>query len=291
MAKKKSLFKKLRKNESSLVAEPEAPVDEALLAELAKPKIEEPVKPVIVRKPYIAPPKTYPEVVDVVVNKSDIFSALELAKNAAIEDAGKSEYVGEFYSIDSDEDRVATYLFEAKLPGYKGWRWAVTIAKLDDQSSPTICDVVLLPGSKALLAPNWVPYSQRIQPGDLGVGDVVPTSPDDERLVPVANALPEEEELDLAQLFEFGLGRARVLSIVGRDAASKRWYEGDRGPKAPIAAAAPKPCGSCGFFIPIAGSLRSAFGVCSNAISPEDARVVSIDHGCGAHSEALIKAE
>ena len=68
MAKKKSLFKKLRKSESSLVAEPEAPVDEALLAELAKPKIEEPVKPVIVRKPYIAPPKTYPEVVDVVVN-------------------------------------------------------------------------------------------------------------------------------------------------------------------------------------------------------------------------------
>jgi len=25
--------------------------------------------------------------------------------------------------------------------------------------------------------------------------------------------------------------------------------------------------------------------------SPEDARVVSFDHGCGAHSEALIKAE
>ena len=169
--------------------------------------------------------------------------------------------------------------------------WAVTVAKVDEQSDPTICDVVLLPGSKALLAPNWVPYSQRIAPGDLGVGDVVPTSPDDERLVPVQNALLGEEELDLAQAFEFGLGRARVLSIVGRDAASKRWYESDRGPKAPIATAAPKPCGSCGFFIPLAGSLRKAFGVCSNAISPEDARVVSIDHGCGAHSEALIKAD
>jgi hypothetical protein len=273
------------------VAEPEAPVDAALLEEIAKPKIEEVAKPVIVRKPYIAPPKTYPEVVDIEVNKNDIFSALELAKSAAIEDAGKSEFVGEFYSVDSDEERVATYLFEAKLPGYKGWRWAVTVAKVDEKSSPTICDVVLLPGTKALLAPNWVPYSQRIQPGDIGVGDVVPTAPDDERLVPMLNALPGEEELDLAQLYEFGFGRARVLSIVGRDAASKRWYEGDRGPKAPIAAAAPKPCSSCGFFIPIAGSLRSTFGVCSNAISPEDARVVSVDHGCGAHSEALIKAE
>jgi hypothetical protein len=291
MAKKKSLFKKLRKSESSMVAEPEAPVDDAILEAIAKPKIEEIVRPAIIRKPYVAPAKTYPAVIDIEVNKSDIFGALDLAKKAAIEDAGKSDYVGEFYSIDSDEDRVATYLFEAKLPGYHGWRWGVTVVKIDDASKPTICDVVLLPGTQALLAPNWVPYSQRIQPGDLGVGDVVPTAPDDERLTPAYAALPGEEELDITQLFEFGLGRARVLSIIGRDAASKRWYEGDRGPRTPIAKAAPKPCVSCGFFIPIAGSLRTAFGVCSNAISPEDARVVSFDHGCGAHSEALIKAE
>jgi hypothetical protein len=291
MAKKKSLFKKLRKNESSLVAEPEAPVDDSILEAISQPKVEEVVRPAIVRKPYIAPEKTYPAKIDIAVNKNDIFGALSIAKQAVIEDAGKSEYVGEFYSIDSDEERVATYLFHAKLPGYSGWMWAVTVAKIDDKSPATICDVVLLPGAKSLLAPNWIPYSQRIQPGDLGIGDVVPTSPDDERLTQSYAALPGEEELDIAQLFEFGLSRARVLSIVGRDAASKRWYEGDRGPRAPIAQSAPKPCSSCGFFIPIAGSLRSAFGVCSNAISPEDARVVSVDHGCGAHSEALIKAE
>ena len=291
MAKKKSLFKKLRKSGSSLVAEPEAPVDDLILEALAKPKVEQVVAPAIIRKPYIAPEKTYPAVTNVEVNKNDIFGALDMAKQAVIEDAGKREYVGEFYSIDSDEERIATYLFEAKLPGYDGWRWAVTVAKVDEQSAPTICDVVLLPGTKALLAPNWIPYSQRIQPGDLGVGDVVPTAADDERLTQGYAALPEDEELDITQLFEFGLGRARVLSVIGRDAASKRWYEGDRGPKTPIARSAPKPCQSCGFFIPIAGSLRTTFGVCSNAISPEDARVVSFDHGCGAHSEALIKAK
>ena len=291
MAKKKSLFKKLRKSGSSLVAEPEAPVDDLILEALAKPKVEQVVAPAIIRKPYIAPEKTYPAVTNIEVNKNDIFGALDMAKQAVIEDAGKREYVGEFYSIDSDEERIATYLFEAKLPGYDGWRWAVTVAKVGEQSAPTICDVVLLPGTKALLAPNWIPYSQRIQPGDLGVGDVVPTAADDERLTQGYAALPEDEELDITQLFEFGLGRARVLSVIGRDAASKRWYEGDRGPKTPIARSAPKPCQSCGFFIPIAGSLRTTFGVCSNAISPEDARVVSFDHGCGAHSEALIKAE
>ena len=291
MAKKKSLFKKLRKPSSSLVAEPEAPVDDVILEALAKPKVEQVVTPAIIRKPYIAPAKTYPAVIDIEVNKNDIFGALDIAKQAVIEDAGKREYVGEFYSIDSDEDRVATYLFEAKLPGYHGWRWGVTVAKIDDASKPTICDVVLLPGTQALLAPNWVPYSQRIQPGDLGIGDVVPTEADDERLTQTYAALPGEEELDNTQIFEFGLTRARVISIIGRDLASKRWYDGDRGPRAPIAQAAPKPCSSCGFFIPIAGSLGGAFGVCSNAISPEDARVVSFDHGCGAHSEALIKAE
>ena len=55
-----------------------------------------------------------------------------------------------------------------------------------------------------------------------------------------------------------------------------------------IAQAAPKPCSSCAFFVPISGSLRASFGVCANAISPEDARVVSVDHGCGAHSEATL---
>ena len=78
------------------------------------------------------------------------------------------------------------------------------------------------------------------------------------------------------------------MSIEGRDQASKRWYSGDRGPESDIAKASPKPCASCGFFLGISGSLRGAFGVCANAISPEDARVVSVDHGCGAHSEATF---
>jgi hypothetical protein len=107
-------------------------------------------------------------------------------------------------------------------------------------------------------------------------------------LVPGIHALLQDEELDATQVFDLGLLRPRVLSIEGRDQASKRWYTGDRGPNSPLAQAATKPCGSCGFFLPIAGSLRSSFGVCANAIAPDDARVVSVDHGCGAHSEATL---
>ena len=216
-------------------------------------------------------------------------STLELARSAAIADAGNPELVGADVSVEIDDDgRVETYLFEAHLAGYKGWRWCVTIAMVDKKSEPTICDVVVLPGPDALLAPEWVAYRDRIQPGDVGVGDIVPSSLDDTRLVPSVHSLIADEDLDAMQVFDLGLGRARVMSIEGRDQASKRWYESDRGPQSPIAQAAPKPCSSCAFFVPISGSLRASFGVCANAISPEDARVVSVDHGCGAHSEATL---
>jgi hypothetical protein len=221
--------------------------------------------------------------------KSTTFDATELARSAIIDELHGASEIGSFVSVEfDDEDRLATYLFEAKLAGYKGWRWCVTVAKVDAESEPTICDVVVLPGPDALTAPDWIPYRDRIQPGDVGVGDIVPSSLDDTRLVAGEQSLPGDEDLDTAMAIELGFGRARVMSIEGRDQAAKRWYEGDRGPKTPMAEMAPKPCHSCGFFIQIAGSLRSTFGVCANAISPEDARVVSVDHGCGAHSEATF---
>ena len=217
----------------------------------------------------------------------DPFGATDLARSAALEDAKNEKYVGSLVTIDSDGDHVASYLFEAFLPGYVGWRWAVTIAKPDANGAPTICDVVLLPGPDSLLAPEWIPYSERITSEDVVAGTIVPTAADDARLVPGSSVLPNDEELDLHELFELGAGRLRVLSIEGRDQAAKRWIDGDRGPNTEIAKLAPKSCGSCGFFVPLSGSLRQAFGVCANAISPEDARVVAINHGCGAHSEAI----
>ena len=217
----------------------------------------------------------------------DPFNAADLARSAALEDAVKSEYVGSLVSVDSDGNHVATYLFEAALPGYRGWRWAVTVTKVDSDSPATVCDVVLLPGVDALLAPEWIPYSDRITPEDVVAGTIVPTAADDARLVPGSSVLPQDDELDIQDIFDLGGTRLRVLSIEGRDQAAKRWIEGDRGPNTDIARLAPKNCGSCGFYLPIAGALRQAFGVCANAISPEDARVVSVNHGCGAHSEAI----
>ena len=217
------------------------------------------------------------------------FDAELVARNAALAEAEFATQVGDFVSVDfDDENRVASYLFEADIQGYKGWRWCVTVAKVDASAQPTVCDVVVLPGPDSLLAPEWIEYKDRILPEDIQPGVIVPSALDDTRLVPGANALVQDEDLDATQSFDLGLMRPRVLSIEGRDQASKRWYAGDRGPNTPLAQNAPKPCASCGFFIPIAGSLRASFGVCANAIAPDDARVVSVDHGCGAHSEATL---
>jgi hypothetical protein len=51
---------------------------------------------------------------------------------------------------------------------------------------------------------------------------------------------------------------------------------------------APGPCLTCGFFLPLAGSLRAMVGACGNVYAPADGRVVTGDYGCGAHSQATL---
>ncbi|HWE90602.1 MAG TPA: DUF3027 domain-containing protein, partial [Pseudonocardiaceae bacterium] len=70
--------------------------------------------------------------------------------------------------------------------------------------------------------------------------------------------------------------------------AAARWHGGDHGPRAEMARSAPEHCGTCAFYLPVAGSLRAAFGVCGNEISPADGRVVHVEYGCGAHSEVEV---
>ena len=211
-------------------------------------------------------------------------AAVDEARAAAEEEAGG--LVGDYIGAEADDERMVTHLFETRDPAYRGWRWAVTVVRAPRSKSVTVDEVVLLPGEDALLAPEWVPWSERLRPGDLGVGDLLPTRADDPRLVAAFLATDDDDEREV--VFELGLGRARVLSIEGRTEAVERWYAGDRGPEAAIARSAPASCATCGFFVSLAGALRQAFGACANELAPDDGQVVSVDHGCGAHSEAIV---
>jgi hypothetical protein len=212
--------------------------------------------------------------------------AVDLAR-AAAEELAPGE-VGDHLGVTADADRVVTHFFDCRNPAYRGWRWAVTVARAPRQRQVTVDETVLLPGVEAVLPPEWVPWNERLRPGDLRVGDILPATEDDDRLEPGYLGGGEEEYAAVA--YELGLGRRRVLSPIGRDDAVERWYGGEHGPEAPIAQVAPGRCATCGFLLLLGGSLRQMFGVCANEYSPSDGSVVSLDHGCGAHSEAAVPA-
>ena len=277
--------------------------------------------------------------------------AVDLARAAAEADAGPDQ-VGPHVGMEVVGDRVVTHLFAALNPAYVGWRWAVTVTRAARSKVVTVSEVVLLPGPDSLVAPPWVPWTERIRPGDLKPGDLMPARSDDERLVPVVaisgeTGLLDWDETDTWRMAgdlgalpagEPGLpgaspdagqepagepgggateagrlgarpptgsrtrtrrrsgsqGRdrtpgllrpARVLSATGRDEAALRWYTGEQGPDSPLASSAPANCVTCGFLVRLSGPLGRVFGVCANEYAPDDGRVVSVDHGCGAHSD------
>jgi len=229
--------------------------------------------------------------------------AVDVARDAIVAAVGPDR-VGEHIETHAEGERVVTHLFACEDPAYAGWRWAVTVARAPRSKVVTVDEIVLLPGPAALLAPPWVPWHDRLRPGDLGVGDLLPAPPDDERLVPLATLEGDDAvvdwfsgEEDVEEFLGGGPaepgelpspGRSRVLSAVGRDGAAERWYVSEHGPRTPLAHAAPAHCVSCGFFVPLSGELGRLFGACANAYAPDDGRVVSADHGCGAHSESVI---
>ena len=249
--------------------------------------------------------------------------AVDLARSAAEDMAGPAQ-VGRYLGAEAEGDRTVTHLFECLDPAYAGWRWAVTVTRASRAKSVTVSESLLLPGPDSLLAPEWVPWRDRVRPGDVGVGDLLPTPDDDERLVPTAMLEGDEGVLDWdasapwdaalptidlppsGRVTAFpapGAGpasgegadpvlkRSRVLSAIGRDEIALRWYSSEHGPRSPLAHAAPGPCMTCGFLVPLGGPLGRVFGVCANEYAPDDGRVVSLDHGCGAHSEAPAGAQ
>ena len=262
---------------------PEAPSDAAAVAPEAP--TTSPQEPPTVPSPAPAAPEA-----DTALDPA-CAGAVDAARAAAVEAGGRA--VGDHLGAEAEPTEpgagLVTHSFASTDPAYVGWRWAVTVARAAGRDEVTVDEVVLLPGGEALLAPAWVPWSERVQPGDLSPGDLLPPVPDDPRLVPsYADVDAPQLPFDLHR--ELGLGRVRVLSRDGRSDAAERWLDGPTGPGSPMAKAAPAHCRSCGFLAPLAGALGTAFGACANAMSPDDGRVVAHDHGCGAHSEVVVEA-
>jgi hypothetical protein len=84
-----------------------------------------------------------------------------VARDALLEITAEST-VGELISETVADDGVVTMLFAATMAGYPGWHWTVSVAELSGEE-PTVLEAELLPGDGALLAPDWVPWSERLE--------------------------------------------------------------------------------------------------------------------------------
>jgi Protein of unknown function (DUF3027) len=206
---------------------------------------------------------------------------------AAVEEFADPEAVGDYLGVDYEDPTAATHRFLAHLPGYQGWQWAAVVAAYPGADHATISEVALIPGPTALLAPEWVPWEERVRPGDLGPGDLLAPAADDPRLVPGYTASGDPQVDETAA--EVGLGRRWVMGAVGRSEAAERWHTGDYGPDSAMARSTKRMCRDCGFFLPLAGALGAMFGVCGNELSA-DGHVVDKRYGCGAHSDTPAPA-
>lgn len=220
--------------------------------------------------------------VEQMLQSSDAF-----ARTVVAEVAG-GDVVGAHLRAEVDGNGLVSHVFEALQPGYRGWTWVVSITAAAADADPTVNDIVLIPGGDAIVAPPWTPYRDRVRPGDLGPGDVLPPEPDDLRLVPAWSAGDSDTEVegggDRLEAKELAGGRSLVLSLEGRDMAAQRWHDGQGGPHVAIAQQAAGTCRTCGFRVGLVGGLADRFGVCANGMANDDGRVVDLEHGCGAHS-------
>jgi Uncharacterized conserved protein len=86
---------------------------------------------------------------------------VDLAR-ASLEELTPADTIGELLDRTVEDDGVLTLSFAAKLSGYPGWHWSVSVAELPGEE-PTVLEAELLPGDGALLAPDWVPWAERLE--------------------------------------------------------------------------------------------------------------------------------
>jgi hypothetical protein len=84
------------------------------------------------------------------------------AARAALIEITPEATIGELVSVETNDEGVSTVLFASTMAGYPDWHWTVSVAQLPDES-PSVLEAELLPGDGALLAPDWVPWSDRLE--------------------------------------------------------------------------------------------------------------------------------
>lgn len=90
-----------------------------------------------------------------------LLAAVDLARAALLE-ITPADTIGEPVGHIVEGEHVVSLLFDCTMSGYPGWHWTVSLSRVDDDSEPSVLETELMPGGEALLAPEWVPWSDRL---------------------------------------------------------------------------------------------------------------------------------
>jgi Protein of unknown function (DUF3027) len=107
--------------------------------------------------------------------KPDAFLAASVdVARAALEGIAPAEQIGRHLGAKSEGDRLVTHLFESQLPGYGGWQWYAVLTRNSRSKAVTVDELGLLPSEDSILAPEWVPWAERVRPEDAQQEDAQP---------------------------------------------------------------------------------------------------------------------
>jgi hypothetical protein len=103
-------------------------------------------------------------------------ASVDVARTA-IEGIAKASEIGEHLAARTEGDRLVTHLFESKLPGYVGWQWYAVLTRNSRSKVVTVSELGLLPSEDSILAPEWVPWAERVRPEDAQAEDAQAEAP------------------------------------------------------------------------------------------------------------------
>lgn len=86
---------------------------------------------------------------------------LELAQSALAEFSDGS--FGELVSEQEADKGIFEFRFLCTKRGYGDWHWVVTLTQPDGRKPATVSEITLMAGPDALLAPQWIPWAERLK--------------------------------------------------------------------------------------------------------------------------------
>ncbi|HEY7853839.1 MAG TPA: DUF3027 domain-containing protein [Aquiluna sp.] len=119
----------------------------------------------------------------------------------ALAELPKGSYGG-FVDEKEIEKGAIDVRFECSMRGYEGWVWVVTLTQPDKRKQAMVAELNLMAGENAVLAPDWVPWAERLAQFRAELKEAGKAKSDaeaDQLIADMASALSDHDQSDDAE--------------------------------------------------------------------------------------------